>query len=128
MDARLQALLARAEKQAGFLNTRHPICRVCGKSDRRNRFERHHVVARFAGLRLCEVTVLLCRECHDRISDMQNDLPKLNPSINPALALKINRARGQAQLLTLVAEKLNAEADEILAAAILDLRDREDGQ
>lgn len=118
MNERQIAELRRADKQARLLGTRHPICRVCGISDRRVRFERHHVVARFAGRRLCEATVILCRRCHDRVSDMQKDLPVLDPSINPALAVRINRARGEAQLLALVAEQRIADADELLAIAL----------
>ena len=119
MDARETTQRKRADRRARQLGTRNPVCRVCGQSGLVLRYEHHHIAAQFAGRRLCEVTVLLCRQCHARISDMQSDLPHLPKSLNPKIALWVNRKRGWAQLLRLMAEQLDAEADEQLAFTAL---------
>ena len=56
---------------------------------------------------------------------MQSDLPPLPRTLNPQVALRINRKRGRAQLLRLMAEQIEAEADEQLAVTVLS-DDRED--
>ncbi len=56
---------------------------------------------------------------------MQNDLPPLPRSLNPQAALWINRKRGRAQLLRLMAEQLDEEADALLAVTALN--DNEEG-
>lgn len=50
---------------------------------------------------------------------MQSDLPRLPRSLNPKIALWINRKRGWAQLLRLMAEHLDTEVDEQLAFTAL---------
>jgi len=120
MNDRDVAKLRRAERRARELATWTPVCRVCGLSGLSYRYEHHHIAAKHAGRRLCEATVLLCRQCHDRISDMQNELPPLPKWLNPRLALRINGHLGAAMLLELIASLERDEANEILAHASLD--------
>lgn len=115
MDPRQISERRRAFQRGQRLGTQHPICRVCGISDPRVRFERHHIAARFKGHHLSEETVLLCRVCHDRISDMMEDYPRLDPGLNPQLAFRINQQRGHASLLRLMADQCDRRADEYLA-------------
>lgn len=119
MDDREIARRKRADRRARQLGTRNPVCRLCGLSGLIHRYEHHHLAAQFAGRRLCEVTILLCRQCHDRISDMQNDLPPLPKSLNPLIARWINRRRGWAQLQRLMAELEEADVDAVLAITAL---------
>lgn len=126
MDAITAARRARAFKR--HRSNPNPICRLCGKSDQRCRYEQHHIAARFAGRRLCDATVLLCIDCHDKASDMQRDFLSINPKLNTQIALRINRAVGQAILLELLAEQRRQDAAEILALANLELASGEKGQ
>ena len=119
MGPRAIARRKREYRRCRGLGDARPTCLVCGKSDPRLRYEKHHIVARFAGRRLCEVTVLLCGDCHDKASDMQLEFSPLDRGLNPQLVLRVNRARGQAILHELIAEQLRSEADELLALASL---------
>jgi hypothetical protein len=53
------------------LGTNDPRCVTCGESDRRC-LERHHI----AGICHDDETVIVCRNCHRKLSDMQKDHPK----------------------------------------------------
>lgn len=47
-----------------------PLCKLCGESDPRC-LERHHIAGRQFG----EAIVIVCRNCHRRLSDAQYDHP-----------------------------------------------------
>jgi hypothetical protein len=58
------------------LGTTKPQCVRCGESDPRC-FEQHHV----AGRRYSDAAILVCSNCHGKLSDAQKDHPK--PTANP---------------------------------------------
>jgi hypothetical protein len=58
----------RLEQHYRRVGTRAPRCIICGESDPRC-LEKHHL----AGRRYHEDTVLVCRNCHRKLSDDQRD-------------------------------------------------------
>lgn len=59
---------ARKQKRLDRLETANPQCVHCGESDDRC-LEDHHI----AGRRFDPATMVLCRNCHRKLSDMQRD-------------------------------------------------------
>src|SRR5579883_1053840 len=63
----------RLERKRNELSRVGPVrCGLCGETDARCLMEAHHVFGRANA----DDTVLLCRNCHDKVSDRQQDLPK----------------------------------------------------
>lgn len=58
---------------------------------------------------------------------MQNEFPSLPADLNSQLARRINRQRGAAMMLELIAQLQRDEADDLLALATLQ-SDGEEGQ
>ena len=74
--------------------TRYPICVICGLSDWRVRYERHHIAMQEHD----DYTLMLCKTHHDWISDMQKDHLPLPENTPPHLARLIGMARGAIEI------------------------------
>jgi len=115
MDPRRIARAKRAARHARRYGTWRPVCLVCGLSDILARYEHHHIAARFHGRRLSWATVLLCRRCHDRSSDMQQDDPPLPRHLDPAIARWVLSNRGLIHLLELSLNELKSRTEDLAA-------------
>lgn len=58
----------RLERCFRRLGTRNPVCVICGEDDP-HCLELHHI----AGIDNHDDTVILCRNCHRKLTDMQHD-------------------------------------------------------
>lgn len=99
---------ARLEK----LGTNEPRCGTCGESDWRC-IERHHV----ADLGRDEATVLICPNCHRKVTDEQIDHPAFNPNADPLLDRIGHFLLGLADLLVLIVEKLMEFGNALISRA-----------
>ncbi len=92
------------------LGSDQPACATCGEPDWRC-LERHHV----AGRAYDESTVILCRNCHRKLSDPSEN--RNAPADSPLLERIGRYLLGLAALLLLLAAKLKTFGDDLLAAA-----------
>ena len=83
------------------LCTNLPSCGTCGENDDRA-LERHHV----AGRKHDPATVIVCRNCHRKVSDDQKDHPRLVADADASLHAIGLFLLGLADLLKLAFEKL----------------------
>ncbi len=83
------------------LGTNDPNCGLCGEHDDRC-LELHHV----ADYRRDDGTVVICRNCHRKVSDDQKDHPRFDPAADPMLDRIGHFLLGLADLLRLIVEKL----------------------
>jgi hypothetical protein len=92
------------------LGTDHPQCVICGEADWRC-LELHHV----AGHAYDGSTVILCRNCHRKLSDPSEnrDVPADPPLLERAGRFLL----GLAALFFMLAAKLKSFGDDLLAAA-----------
>jgi len=72
--------------------------------------ELHHV----AGQHHDETTVILCRNCHRKISDDQKSLPPFDPEAEPMLAVIGHFLLGLAQLFRRILETLEKFGRELI--------------
>lgn len=103
---------ARRQKALERLGYSEPRCGVCGEDDPRC-LEAHHP----AGRAYDPTTGLVCRNCHRKLSDVQLDHPgKLSdpPSFDERLG---HFLLGLADFLTLVIERLQSFAKELIERA-----------
>lgn len=92
------------------LGTADPQCKGCEEADWRC-LELHHI----AGQAYDDSTAIMCRNCHRKLSDssQNRDAPA-----NPPLLERVGRyLLGLASLFQMVATKLHAFGDELVAAA-----------
>lgn len=108
---------ARARKAVERVGEVNPTCLICGEPDA-IRLERHHI----AGRKYADETVVLCRNHHAKVTDLQKDHPQtfgndigllevsgrfcLGVSDFLILAVEDHLAPSLADLLTYVAETL----------------------
>lgn len=100
---------ARRQKRLERMGAAKPRCLYCGENDDRC-LEAHHIGAR----RYDPDTVIVCRNCHRKLSDMQRDHPK--PVANPP-GLEECVAHfllGLADLFELLIRKFREFADKLL--------------
>lgn len=71
---------ARKQRALERLGTNTPYCGLCGEPDWRC-MELHHV----AGQKHDDTTVILCRNCHRKVSDDQKDHPASDLNADPVL-------------------------------------------
>ncbi len=90
-------------KQQRFekLGCNDPICGACGEADYRV-LEKHHV----AGRKHDSDTVVICRNCHRKVSDDQKDHPGFQPGSDQLLHAIGMFLIGLADLLEMVIQKL----------------------
>jgi hypothetical protein len=91
----------RKQTRLGKLGTNKPICPACGETDWRC-MELHHV----AGQKLDAFTVIVCLNCHRKLTDDQKDHPKTDDASDPLLNQIGHFLLGLADMLKLVVEKL----------------------
>jgi hypothetical protein len=85
------------------LGTNYPLCGICGERDWRC-MEAHHV----ADYRRDNATVIVCRNCHRKLSDAQHDHPAIDPAADPMLDGIGHFLLGLADLLIVIVERLIA--------------------
>ena len=100
----------RRRKAFDRLGTDHPICAFCGETDWRC-MELHHL----EGEQFGKTLIVVCRNCHRKLSDMQKDhSPKFGES--PSTLERIAHAlEGLADLFIFLAQKLREFASQLLA-------------
>jgi hypothetical protein len=91
----------RKQRRLEKLGSNNPICGTCGECDYRV-LERHHV----AGRKHHSDTVVICRNCHRKVSDDQKDHPGCEPDTDQLLHAIGLFLIGLADLLELVLQKL----------------------
>jgi hypothetical protein len=93
----------RKQRRLEKLGTNLPICGTCGEADYRT-LEKHHV----AGRKHDPDTVIMCRNCHRKVSDDQKDHPAIDVKADAMLSAIGMFLLGLADLLELVIDKLTA--------------------
>lgn len=91
----------RKQRRLEKLGSNAPVCGTCGECDYRV-LEKHHV----AGRKHDPDTVVICRNCHRKVSDDQKDHPTVEPGSDPMLHTIGLFLLGLADLLELVLQKL----------------------
>ena len=112
MDAIELAREARKQNRLERFGTNTPRCGVCGEADDRI-LEAHHV----AGRKHDDITVLVCRNCHGKVSDDQKDYPAFDPDGDTFLHAVGEFLLGLAALLRLIVEKLIVFGDALIERA-----------
>ena len=91
---------------------------MCSERDWRC-FEDHHI----ADYKRDDLTVPICRNCHRKVSDDQNDHPVFNPTADPMLDRIGHFLLGLADLLRLIVERLPIFAQMLIDRAALPEKD-----
>jgi hypothetical protein len=94
------------------LGTNNPRCVVCGETDWRC-LELHHLPGRGYGDEL----VIVCRNCHRKLSDMQKDHPASSKEPSDPLEIIGRFLLGMADLLELLIAKLREFGRALVAQA-----------
>jgi hypothetical protein len=113
MDSKEYHREVRRQRRLEVLGNNDPRCGLCGEDDDRV-LELHHV----AGRKYDDATVIVCRNCHRRLSDGQYDHPKARPDADPLLTSIGHFLLGLADMLHLVAERLIAFGEDLLRRCI----------
>ena len=100
---------ARKQRRLETLGTNEPVCGMCHETAWQC-FELHHV----AGQHHDETTVLLCCNCHRKISDDQKSLPPFDPEADPVLAAIGQFLLGLALLFRRIIEALEKFGRELI--------------
>lgn len=100
------------------LGTDNPVCGTCPERDWRC-LELHHV----ADYGRDDLTVIVCRNCHRKLSDDQKDHPAFNPNADPQLDRIGHFLLGLADLLKLIFERLYIFAHMLIERAALAEKD-----
>lgn len=107
----------RKQNRLEALGTNEPRCGMCGETDWRT-IELHHVADHGRD----EATVLICRNCHRKVSDDQKDHPSFNPAADPVLDRIGHFLLGLADMLRLIVEKLHAFGHTLIHRAAVNVR------
>jgi hypothetical protein len=100
---------ARKQRRLETLGTNEPRCAICPETAWQC-MELHHV----AGQHHDETTVILCRNCHRKVSDDQKSLPQFDPEADPILAAIGHFLLGLAQLFVRLVETLEKFGRELI--------------
>lgn len=100
---------AERQKQRALerLGTQHPVCLLCGEDNYRC-LELHHV----AGQAYDQITGILCRNCHRKLSDPTEN--RCAPDDPPLMERIGYLLLGLAQFLLALAERLTQAGQELL--------------
>jgi hypothetical protein len=101
MENRDLAEECRKQRRLERLGTQHPICATCGETDWRC-LEIHHIVD-------CDgksATVILCANCHRKVTDSQKNHPPHSAAADPFLESVGRFLLGIAELLKLAVAQL----------------------
>ena len=101
MDRRELARETRKQRRLEMIGLNDPRCGMCGETGWQC-IELHHV----ADYARDDMTVLICRNCHRKVSDDQRDHPAFNPSADPMLDAIGHFLLGLADMLRRIVEKL----------------------
>src|SRR5579872_5605646 len=103
---------ARRQRAIERLGTKNPKCLYCPESDPIV-LERHHL----AGRDYDEATVIVCRNCHRKLSDRQKDHPEKIADPPDALEVIAHFLLGLANLFEFLIEKFREFAAQLLDRA-----------
>lgn len=104
----------REQRRMQRLGVDHPACGLCGETDSRC-LELHHI----AGQTYDEAVTIVCRNCHRKLSDDQQDHPE-HLSEYPSLLEKVGHfLLNLADFLQIAIEKLREFGNALIAQAIL---------
>ena len=92
--------LARQRSRARKHGTANPFCRLCGEHHWAVRFDFHHFALRKHDPR----TIMLCRNCHEKVHDMLKDFPPIPSGMDARLARLVQIVRGRMVLFGLALE------------------------
>ena len=106
----------RKQRRCEKLGTNEPHCGICPETDW-TCIELHHVADHGRD----ETTVLLCRNCHRKVSDSQKDHPPLNPNTDTMLDRIGHFLLGLADMLRVIVERLYAFGLALIERAALPL-------
>ena len=95
------------------LNSEEPKCCLCGEADWRC-LEAHHL----AGQAFDATTVVVCRNCHRRLSDDGLDHPAADDASDPLLTRIAHFLLGLADALAMLIERLRAFAADLIDRAV----------
>jgi hypothetical protein len=102
---------ARRQRRLERFGTNNPVCVNCGENDDRC-LELHHI----AGRAHSDDTVILCRNCHRKVSDDQKDHPKC--SDKPGMTQSIGYQHlGLADLFALLANSIKESGEYLIQTA-----------
>lgn len=108
----------RRQKRLERLGTNTPHCGICGEGDDRT-LELHHV----AGRQHDDTLVIVCRNCHRKVTDDQKDHPAFDPDADPMLPSIGHFLLGLADMLRIVMGRLHE-----FALALIDRSSRKEGE
>jgi hypothetical protein len=94
------------------LGTNNPSCIICGENNWRV-LERHHI----AGRARDKTTVIVCRNCHRKLSDAQKDHQR---EVDETASLQMQVGQfllGLCDLFLLLVEKLRAFGEQLIGSA-----------
>ena len=100
----------RKQRRLEKLETDNPHCGTCGERDDRC-LELHHVADHG---RDCS-TIVICRNCHRKVSDDQRDHPAFDPNADALLDRIGHFLLGLADLLRIIIERLYAFGTALIA-------------
>ena len=103
---------ARRERAYERLGIRSPKCVRCGETDPLV-LEKHHL----AGQGYASDTVIVCRNCHRKLSDLQKDHPEKIGDPSDALEIIAHFLLGLADLFEFLIDKFREFAGELLDRA-----------
>ncbi len=104
----------RKQRRLEALGTNEPKCGLCGNSDWRC-LELHHV----AGRKSDDVTSIVCRNCHRRLSDEQRGHPAPQADADPMLDAIGRFLLGLADMLDAILERLRTFGRALMDGAAL---------
>lgn len=99
----------RKQRRLETLGTNEPVCGMCSETAWQC-MELHHV----AGQKHDETTVILCLNCHRKVSDDQKSLPPFDPEADPILAAIGQFLLGLALLFRRIIEALEKFGRELI--------------
>ena len=105
---------ARKQRRLETLGMNEPRCGTCDERDDRV-LEAHHV----AGRKNDPATVIVCRNCHRKVTDDQEDHPSFDKAADPMLQAIGHFLLGLADLLRLAIEKLSEFGHALIERAAL---------
>ena len=105
---------ARKQRRLEALGTNEPACAMCGETAWQC-MELHHV----GGEKHDNTTVVLCRNCHRKVSDDQKSLPQFDPDADPMLAAIGQFLLGLVQLFRRIIDTLEKFGRELIERSAL---------
>jgi hypothetical protein len=102
----------RKQRRLEGLGTNDPHCCQCGEDDWRC-LELHHA----ADFGCDSTTVIACRNCHRKLSDIQKDHPPFDPNADPVLHAIGRFLLGLADMLERIFEKLRVFGELLIERA-----------